>query len=63
MAAGRRLLLPSSVAVLFYANLLSAFLGERSVGYTASEGQKNGLRLVVPFLKSLCDYSLCSLVA
>ena len=39
MAAGRLLLLPSSIAVLFYVNLLSAFLGQKSAGYTASEGK------------------------
>ena len=39
MAAGRKLLIPSSLAVLFYVNLLSAFLGEKSAGDRVSEGQ------------------------
>ena len=40
MAAGRRVQAYSQLAVLFYVNLLSAFLGERSAGYSASEGQR-----------------------
>jgi len=39
MAAGRLLLLPSSFVLLFYANLLSAFLGEQSA---VSEGELKG---------------------
>jgi len=47
MAAGRLLLLPSSFVLLFYANLLSAFLGEQSA---VSEGKYLRLRSSLLFV-------------
>ena len=56
MAAGRKVQAYSQLAVLFYVNLLSAFLGERSAGYTASEGQSQSKLIWCSFVSDGMEY-------